>query len=64
MMPQNIASTFVASWIYVKPIAISSFDTMQHMIIFKLISEIVWKFVVHKFNPKFQTLDNKYIIYL
>ena len=47
-----------------KAIVISSFYIMYLIIEFKHITEIIRWFVVHKFIPKFQTLDIKYVLYL
>ena len=42
---------------------ISSFDIVQLVSMCKHIVEVVWKLIVHKFIPKFQALNIKYIFY-
>ena len=63
-MSQNIASSTGAGWIQVKPIVTSGNDIVKLIVVFERVSEIIWKLLVDKFLPKFQTLYIEYVIYL
>ena len=52
-MSQNVTGTACAGGVYVKLIMTSGSNVMNLMIIFKHVTEIIWKVFVHKFIPNF-----------